>query len=173
MEENTPKTGKYALNYGLILGAAGLIFGIMLYSMNMHYERGAAIQTVQIGMTAIVIFIAVYQYKKANSNFLKLNEALKIGTGTAIISAIIGLIYFLVLSNFIEPDFMDKMFEIGRNEMIENNPEMTDEQINQMGEMQKKFAWVSYPVILIFNTLLGLVFGLISGLILKKQKPTY
>jgi len=173
MEENLPKTGKYALNFGLILGAAGLIFGIMLYSMDMHYERGFAIQSVQITLLAVAVVIAIYQYKKANTNFLKLNEGIKIGMGVALIAAIIGLIYFFVLSNFIEPNYMDTMFEIGKTQALEKNPNLTDTQLNQMVNMQKKFAWLAYPIGLIFNLILGLVFGLLAGLIMQKQKPTY
>jgi hypothetical protein len=39
--------------------------------------------------------------------------------------------------------------------------------------MQKKLAWITYPVILIFNILIGLIVGWIGGLIMKKAKPAY
>ncbi len=173
MEENTPKTGKYALNFGLILGAAGLIFGLMLYSMDMHYDRSWPIQVVNYVLMAAVIIIAIAQFKKANTNFLKIGEALKIGAGVALIAGIIGLIYFFVLSNIIEPDYMDKMYELGKVEAMEKNPNLTEAQINQGIEMQKNFAWVFYPIGLIVNIIIGLVFGLIGGLIMQKQKPAY
>ena len=37
MEEQQPKTGKFALNYGLLLGLVSIVFGVMLYTQKMHY----------------------------------------------------------------------------------------------------------------------------------------
>ena len=53
------------------------------------------------------------------------------------------------------------------------NPNMTEEQWEQGVEMQKSFAWIQYPVLLIMNAVLGLILGLICGLILKKSQPEY
>lgn len=173
MEENQPKTGKFALNYGLLVGGAGIVFGIMLYMIDMHYERGIAVQGTQIAILAAGIVLGVVQFKKANLGFLTISEALKVGAGVALIAGIIGLLYFYVFSNFIEPDYMANMTEIGKQEALADNPKLTEEQIDQGIEMQKKFAWLTYPFILLFNIIIGLVIGLITGLILKKQKPAY
>ncbi|WP_405382612.1 DUF4199 domain-containing protein [Maribacter sp. LLG6340-A2] len=173
MEENQPKTGKFALNYGLITGIIGIIFGIMLYIMDMHYEQGAAIQITQTLILAAGIVLAIIQFKKAGDGLLSISEALKVGAGVALIAAICGLIYFFILSNVIEPDYMDKVFEIGKVKAMNDNPNLTEEQIDQGIEMQKGFAWISYPVILIINVVIGLIVGLITGLILKKEEAAY
>lgn len=170
MEENQPKTGKYALNFGLLLGIVSVVFGVMLYSMDMHYDQGWGVRGVQIALMIAAIMFGILQFKKANEGFLTISEALKLGAGISLVAAIIGIIYFYLLSNFIEPDFMDKMYEIGKQTAMENNPKLTEEQIDQGIEMQKGFAWLTYPIILIFNILMGLIFGLIGGLIMKKQK---
>ncbi len=173
MEENTPKTGKFALNFGLLLGLVSVIFGVMLFSLDMHYEQGFAIQGTQIVLMIAAIMLAIFQFRKANNGFLTISEALKIGTGTALIAGIIGLIYFALLSNVIEPDYMDTMYEIGKEKAMADNPQLTEEQMDQGIEMQKKFAWLSYPVIIIMNIVLGLIIGFVGGLIMKKQKPAY
>lgn len=172
MEENQPKTGKYALNFGLMTGALGVVFGLMLYSMDMHYERGLGVQGTQVAILAAGIILGIIQFKKAGEGFLTLSNALKVGAGIGLIAAIVGLAYFFVLSNVIEPEFMDKTFELTKQQVSEENPQMTTEQLDGMIEMQKKFTWVSYPIIIIFNVIIGLIVGLITGLILKKQKDT-
>lgn len=171
MEENQPTTGKYALNFGLIAGGVGVVFAVMLYTMDMHYERGWGVQGTQIAILAAGIIFGIIQFKKANSGFLTLSEALKLGAGIGLIAALLGIAYFLILSNVIEPDYMDKAFEIGKQQAMADNPKITEEQMNQGIEMQKKFAWVSYPIIIIMNIVIGLVVGLIGGLIMKKQNP--
>jgi len=173
MEENQPKTGKFALTYGLIAGGIGIVFGIMLFTMDMHYERGIAVQGTQIAILVAAIVLGIVQFRKANLGFLNISEALKIGAGVALIAAILGLIYFFILSNFIEPDYMDKLYEIGKQQAMENNPKLTEEQIDQGIEMQKSMSWILYPIGLIINIIIGLVVGLITGLIIKKQKPAY
>ncbi|MCP4976041.1 MAG: DUF4199 domain-containing protein [Maribacter sp.] len=173
MEENQPKTGKFALNYGVLLGVVSVIFGLMLFSMDMHYDQGWAIRGINLALAFAAIIFGISQFKKANDGFLTISQALKLGTGIALIAGIIVLIYFFLLSNVIEPDYMDKMFEIGKAKAMTDNPNLTEEQVDQGIEMQKSFAWVAYPIILIMNIIIGLVFGLISGLIMKKQKPTY
>ena len=173
MEENQPKTGKFALNYGVLLGVVSVVFGLMLFSMDMHYDQGWAIRGISLALTLAAILFGISQFKKANDGFLTISQALKLGTGIALIAGIIGLIYFFLLSNVIEPGYMDKMYEIGKETAMADNPELTEEQIDQGIEMQKSFAWLTYPIVLIFNIIIGLVFGLIGGLIMKKQKPAY
>ncbi|SIS64241.1 Protein of unknown function [Zobellia uliginosa] len=173
MEEIQAKTGKFALNHGLMVGVIGIAFGIMLYTMDMHYERGIAVQGTQTLILVAGIVLGIYQFRKANSGFLTISEALKVGAGVALIAAIMGLLYFYVFSNYVEPDFMDHMYEIGKQQALDNNPKLTEEQLNQGIEMQKQFAWMTYPIILIMNIIIGLVVGLVVGLILRKEKPTY
>ncbi len=173
MEENQPKTGKFALNYGVLLGVVSVVFGLMLFSLDMHYDQGWAIRGVNLALIVVAIIFGISQFKKANEGFLNISQALKLGAGIAVVAGIIGIIYFFLLSNVIEPDFMDKMYEIGKEKAMADNPQLTEEQIDQGIEMQKNFAWLTYPIILIFNIIIGLVIGLIGGLIMKKQKPAY
>ncbi|WP_276167215.1 DUF4199 domain-containing protein [Zobellia alginiliquefaciens] len=173
MEDTQAQTGKFSLNYGLIVGAVGIAFGIMLYVMDMQYERGFAVQATQTLILVAGIVLGIYQFKKANSNFLTISEALKVGAGVALIAGLLGILYFYIFSNFIEPDFMDNMYEIGKQQALIDNPKLTEEQIDQGIEMQKSFSWMTYPIILVMNILIGLVVGVITGLILKKDKPAY
>ncbi|MFD2586928.1 DUF4199 domain-containing protein [Croceitalea marina] len=173
MEENNLKTRKFALQFGLIGGLVGVIFGVMLYSMDMHYERSFAIQAVQFAILALFVIIAIIQFKKANGGFLKIGQAVKLGAGVGLIAAVIGTIYFLVLSNVIEPDYMAKATEIAKVDAFEKNPKMTQEQWDQGVEIQNKFFPVFLAVGVIFSALFGLVVGLITGLIAKKEAPAY
>ncbi|MBU2946004.1 DUF4199 domain-containing protein [Zobellia uliginosa] len=173
MENSQAETGKFALNYGLIVGAVGIAFGVMLYTMDMHYERGLAVQGTQTLILVVGIVLGIYQFKKANLNFMTLSEALKVGAGVALIAGILGILYFYIFSNFIEPEYMDKIYEIAKQQALIDNPKLTEEEIDKGIEMQKSFSWMSYPIILIMNILIGLVVGVITGLILKKDRPAY
>lgn len=173
MEQQQPKTGKFALNYGLLLGVVFVIFGVMLYTQKMHYEMNTAVMVVSVLLMAAAAFLGTNAFKKANGGFLTLGEALKIAVGVAVVATVISLAYQYVLTHFIEPDFMDKATELAKAKAFERNPKMTEEQWQQGVEMQKKLSWIQYPVGLILNSIIGLVIGLVVGLILKKSKPEY
>lgn len=172
MEENQPKTGKYALNYGLILGALSVVFGIMLYIQDAHTSQSSVNQIIGIVMMIAVLIWGIYSFRKANAGLLTLGQAIKIGTGAAAVAGIVYIIYMLVLSNFLDPDFTVSVAEAQRA-AAEEAGELSAQQIQQQYDGTVNYFWISYPVILIFNILLGLVIGLVGGLILKKAKPAY
>lgn len=172
MEENQPKTGKYSLNYGLILGAISVAFAIMLYTMDAHYTQDPINTVINIVLIVGVTVWGIYNFRKANGGFLKLGQALKIGAGIGLIAGIIAIIYSLFLSNVLDPDFASKVMD-ARLAPLEASGELTSQQVQQQKEMGIKFFWMGYPVILIFQILVGLVIGLIAGLILKKAEPDY
>ncbi|MEE9364263.1 MAG: DUF4199 domain-containing protein [Cellulophaga sp.] len=171
MKEKQPTTGKFALNYGVMLALISITFSLMLFGADLLYDDSVIIKTIPYVMAIAVIVIALIQFKKNNNGFLTLSEALKIGAGIGLISALLGLAYFFLLSEVLEPEYMNNLLEIGKQKMAAADPRLTTDQLNEMVEMQKKFAWVSYPVILIINVLIGLVVSLIAGLIMKNVKP--
>ncbi|WP_445382480.1 DUF4199 domain-containing protein [Robiginitalea sp. IMCC43444] len=172
MENQEPKTSKYALRYGIILGGISIVFGIMLYSLDMHYDQGWQIGLVNIVIMIAVIIMAIIAFRKDNGGLLSLGQALKVGVGTALIAGILGIIYQMVLMNVIEPDFMANMMEIRKGEMIAENPNMTQEQIDAASEMMQKFSGPGIVVAfsLIGSLFFGFIFSLIGGLILKRSE---
>ncbi len=167
MDSNQPTTGKFSLNYGLILGGLSVVFGLMLYYAEAHTSQSPATTVISIVMMVAVIFWGISNFKKANGGFLKVGQALKIGAGIALIAGIIAVIYTIFLSNVLDPDFASKIMDARLAEAAAENG-LTQEQVQQQKEMGIKFFWMGYPVMLIFNILLGLVIGLVAGLILKK-----
>lgn len=172
MEDQQPKTGKFALNYGLILGALGVVFAVMLYTIDAHTSQDPIQSIISMVMMVAVIIWGIYAFRKANGGFLTLGEALKLGAGIAVIASIISVIYLVFLSNVLDPDFASKVMDARMAEM-EAGGQFTAEQIEQQKEMGVKYFWFGYPVIIIVNVLIGLVIGLVGGLILKKAKPDY
>ena len=81
----------------------------------------------------------MYQFKTANEGIMSFGQALKVGVGVGLISAVISIAFNLVLTNFIDPDTLVKSMEFQRQNMIENS-ELTIEQIDMQMEMIQKFS---------------------------------
>jgi ABC-type spermidine/putrescine transport system permease subunit II len=173
MENQKITTVKTALNFGLILGGISLVYSLMLFFLDMHYQRETA--TSLIGYTLLIglVLWAIMHFKKNNDGYISLSEALKTGVGTALISAIIVCIYTIVMIQYLDPEFLDKSIEYQKQKMLQENPEISLESVNKMFSMQKEFSgpFIISGFIIIFNLFFGFIISLIVGLIVKKSKP--
>jgi len=168
MTSNTPQIRNYAYKYGLIYGAITIVFSLMLHFMDLTYSGSNFPQIFGYVLLAVLIIWAIVSFRKDNQGKLSVGQATKIGTATALISAIITVLYIIVFANVIEPDFAEKLGELTSEQLREKAPQLTEDQISQQVVMQTKFFWVSYPFILIVYSLYGLVLGWITGLFTKK-----
>ena len=169
MENTNPSTGKYSLNFGLLLGAVGVAFNLMLFFVDAHTDtQNPVVTVVNIVLSVAIICWAILNYKKANGGYLKIGEALKMGAGIGLISGIISVIYVLFLTNVLDPEYASKVMDLRMAEAVEQGT-MTSDQIQQAKEMGMKFFWFGYPIMVIVSVLFGLIIGLVGGLIFKKS----
>ena len=99
MKDQNLELKQYILQYGGLLGGISVVFGLMLYSLDMHYQNDSNATIVSLVITLGVIIFAQYTYRKDNEGYLSLSQGIKMGLGMAAVSGIINIIYFLVLSN--------------------------------------------------------------------------
>ena len=86
-----------------------------------------------------------------------------------LVAGIIGLTYFTIFINFIEPDFIANTAALQADALREAQPTMDEDIIEMQQTNTEKFFYVSYPFILIINVFIGLIVGLITGLFTKKS----
>ena len=161
------------VTYGLLLGALSVAFQLMLFFLDMHYKNDSTAGIVSLVIMIGILLYAFIQFKKQNEGYLSLSEALKIGLGVSLVSSLIGIVYTVILMNFLDPDTMKKSLELSMETMRIQNPEMPQEQLDMARSMQEK---MSSPLILsaiqiIFALFIGFIISLIGGLIVKKSRP--
>lgn len=173
MEQIKASAKKIMINYGLLLGVISVLLNVILYATNNHIQPHWSVNIIGFLIFIMVMVTALKLYKKENGGFMKLGEAIKIGLGVALISTLIGVVYTYVLVNFLEPTYFEQLMSIQRDTMIESNPNMTQEQIDQSMALAEKFSGAG--IIITFQIIGGLFFGfiisLIAGLVLKKDNP--
>jgi len=173
MEELKAKTGKYALQYGVIIGVIGIVFSLMLYSMDLHYQVDIKrlLLNVAMGLLFIVVgsIIAMKAFKKENGGFMSISEGLKIGVGMSLISGIISIIFGFILSKVIDPDMQQKAIEYGTELMRDYG--MTEAQIDEQIANQKdpNPVW-QIAQGLIFSLIFGFIGSIIPAAVLKKTE---
>lgn len=172
MKNQTVPTKNVILNYGVYLGIASILISVIVYALGMQYEQDWKSGSAGIIAMAVIIFLGIKKYKEFNNGFLSIGQALKVGVGIALIGGIISVIYSVIFMTYIEPDFMANTMAKAEQQLMENAPNLTDEQIEMQVEMMQKF---STPIIisafsLIASLFFGFIISLISGLILKKSE---
>lgn len=173
MENQKITTANTALNFGLILGGISLVYSLMLFFLDMHFQGETATSLIGYALLIGLVLWAIMHFKKNNDGYISLSEALKTGVGTALISAIIVCIYTIVMIQYLDPEFLDKSIEYQKQKMLQENPEISVESVNKMFDMQKEFSgpFIISGFIIIFNLFFGFIISLIVGLIVKKSKP--
>ena len=171
MENQQTPTKKIALNYGMYLAGLSILLHVTLFAMGKHLEQDWKVTVLGIAITAALIWLGIKKYKEANGGLLTLGQGLKTGISIALISAVIYIIYTLLFLNVIAPDTMEQGLEIARQK-LEQNPNMSNEQIDAAIDMQKKFQspGILAAVMLIFSLFIGFVISLIASLVMQKKE---
>lgn len=173
MESNRADTRKIILNYGLLLGILMVVLGVIMYVTDYHLEPHWSFMLASFIIFAAVEVLGIKAFKQDNNDFLSMSESIKTAVGIALVSGIISGIWIIILTTYIEPDYMNLMIEVQREAMLERYPEMTDEQIEQGLEMSSRFMspWISFGVGIVRDLFFGLLLGLVVGAILKQRRP--
>lgn len=179
MEAKVVDSKSIMLKNGLYLGLAIVLLGVVMYASGMTYSENSVVGIANIGLKiAFMIFfivLGIKQFKAENSGFLELGQALKVGIGITLVSALIEAAYALLFMTVIEPDFVDKMLEIQRTVMSEANPNLTAQQLDGAIEMSRKFMSPVFtlPISILWNLFLGLVISLIAGAVMQRKQETF
>jgi len=170
MESEVKSTGKFALNYGIILGLILVIIIAVMYVTNMLIEGVQWPMVIYYVLFPVFLIYVISQFKKANNGILSLVDALKVGIVTAILSALVYGVFSLVLYYVVDPDLNAKLMEVTREKLYEN-PRMTEEAVETTMEMAKKFSSPIAGVAIwtALSAILGLIYSLIGGLVMKKE----
>jgi hypothetical protein len=169
MEEQKSAPGKFAMNYGIILGVIFILINVIMYVTGWALDGKQWPQYLFYLIFPVTIIYAVSQFKKNNANMLSLGEGIKIGVVAGVISAILFIIYSLIFNYIIDPEFMGQMMEVARDNMLEQNPDMTEEMVAQGMKFIEMFTnpFISSAIWIAMSALFGLIYGLIAGLIMK------
>jgi len=170
METQNLSPGKFARNYGLLLGLVLILIAVVMYATGMQLEGVQWPMYLFYILFPIVIMYAISQYKKQNGNLLSLGEAIKVGLAIAIVSALVYAVYGLIFNYIIDPEFMGLVIEAAKDKMLEN-PKMTEEMVEQSMKVMKIFSnpLIGIAVWVALSAFFGLLYSLIGGLVMKKE----
>ena len=175
MENQKDAIKKIAFNYGIIWGLLSIVLSVIAYVTDNHIERP---MWLTIAGLAIMVGIFVYglkAFKSENEGYLSVSESLKVGLAISLIAAIIGAIYNYIFITVIEPEYVIQMLEFSSEQMVIQNPDMTQEQIDMAIGITEKMMTptIMTAMGIIIPLFLGFITSLIAGLIMKVNRPEH
>lgn len=175
METNKASVKKIALNYGLYMALGTITVSVIVYALGYTYDQPWWQSLLNFAIMIAAIVYGLKTFKSTGDGFLSMGDALKTGLAISLVAAIIGIIFNYIFMNYIEPDFVANMLEITEEKMIEQNPNMTEQERNTAMSMTETF--MSPGMMAAFGLIASLFFGfiisLIAGLVMKQKRPEY
>ena len=168
--ENQASSKSTILNYGLYMGGASILVALIKYGTGMQYTQEW--YSGLIGLLILITFIVlgIKKHKFDNGGFISFGKALKIGLGITFIATLIIIIYYVLFSMVIEPDFMEKTIE-AQKVVWADSFGMTEGQIEDAVANTREYFYLSlFGGVLIMNLFLGGVTSLIAGAIMKNNE---
>lgn len=173
MEIQQASVKKIALNYGVLLALLSIALQVISFVLDAHIDRPWWLSVLQMILSVGVIVMGLKAFRTANSGFLTIGQALKTGVAISLIAGIIAVIFNYIFMNYIDPDFIQKTLDFSQEQMLINNPNMSQKEIDMAMNMSAKFMsplWMS-AFALIGTLFFGFIISLIAGLIMKKNPP--
>lgn len=173
MENQEPSIKKIALNYGILLALLSIVTQVISYVLDVHIDRPLWLTILQIAISVGVVVMGLKAYKTANEGYLTLIQALKIGVAISLIAGIIAVLFNYIFMNYIDPDYIQKAMDFSQEQMIEQNPNMSQDQIDMAMNMSAKFMTpaVMAAFAMISSLFFGFLISLVTGLIMKRNPP--
>ncbi len=141
MDTQSASVKKIALPYGFMLALGTIVISVLVYVMGMTYDQPWWQSLLNFLIMAAVITYGLKAFKSDNEGFLSLAEALKTGLAISLIAGLIGSVFTYIFIEFIEPDFVVNMLEATREKMVDQNPDMTEEQMEMaLGVTEKMMS---------------------------------
>ena len=154
--------------FGSIIVSALLVFVTMYMKANPEKEVSMMIGFAVMILAFFFVALGIKQQRDANNGLISFRNAFLTGFWiTLIISTVYVLVWLIILYNFF-PNFAEHYTDMAIQKANQEEVVKVTEEMNSFKEMYKNPIWVilfTYMEILP----LGIVFSLISALILKKK----
>lgn len=155
MEEKKPITH---ITAGLIIAAVLVVYSIVINFMGLTQQRSLGILQVLIIIGGLIYFVR--QHGKENNYSVSFGNLFAFGFKATAVFTIINIVFSIIFF-LIFPEMKEQALEAARKQM-EENPNFTEEQIEDALEISRRFFWVG---VIGSSMLMMIIIGAIGSLI--------
>lgn len=167
---------KFAMNYGAIMGLILVAFSIVLEQLGIDPMNAKWVNVINYLVYFAFIIYGTYTYREQISNgFISYSEALKLGTSIVFFATLISSFYLYIYAEFINPDMITEVLLKSEEQIYQQNPNISDEELEMALSMTEKFLTPTMMTLmgLLSGTFMGFLFSLLTSAFLKRNKPEF
>lgn len=173
MEEKPRSVIGNGIYYGLITGAALIVFSLIMFLMDLYLNKAVSWIS-YVFLVAGMIWGTLDYRNKYSKGFLSYGKAFSSSFWIGLFAGILSSVYLFVFIRFIHPGFVNELLDQARVSIIASQPDMSEEQVEQALSISAKFM---SPVMLVVWGLaayaaMSAIIGLILAFFLKKEDPS-
>lgn len=170
MEEKPRSATMHAMYYGLITGAAIIIYSLILYIAGLHMNSTLMYMSFLI-MIGGVVWGTLEFRKQSPNGLLSYGKAFSTCFMIALFASLLSALYTFVFAEFINPGFTQELLDKSRERMMSGSQQLSDEQIEQAMAWTEKFTT---PVVMaiwgfVMNVVISAILALVAAIFLKKE----
>ncbi len=165
-----------AMRWGLIWGLVGIVLSLIFTVTGLMDPTKNSFLSIpnfiNWGASVAVVYMALIAHRDTDlGGYITLGRCVSFVALMGLIAGVLTAIYLFVYFGYIAPDFMEKIFE-AQIEKAEANGQ-DPEKVRQAMEISKKFMTPGAMSIfgLLGSVIGGVFWGLIIGLVVKKEQP--
>lgn len=128
---------QFTLTYGAILGVISIIISVLMYIlgyMPTSFSRMFLVLIISLVVTIVFLSAGMKNYRdKVLGGSITYGQAFLVGLCIVVVSSIIGIIYNLIFTTVIDPDYTNRVLEATKNSTYEwmNSKGVPDAQIEE------------------------------------------
>ncbi|MFK5857331.1 MAG: DUF4199 domain-containing protein [Bacteroidota bacterium] len=170
MEEKMKSAFMPSLMPGIYLGFALIIYTLILFVLDIDMESPA--KYVSYVLMAVGLYLSIVSFRdKHLDGFISYGKAFSAGFYTGLFASLLGAIFTLFYVQYIDTELIANILIVAEEGMLEQNPDMSNEQLDQALSMTEMFT---SPIMLgvisfIANLLLSAVLSLIIAIFAKRE----
>jgi hypothetical protein len=169
-KEQVTTTKQVIIKFAIIYGLAMIVLALVSYILDLG-EKNIFVSAISM-LTSIGILYFGFKTRKneIEGGFLTYGQGVATGLGIVALAALIITLYTYIFHQFIDPDYINRVLEQSRVEMIEKGvPDETIEASMKFTENFKNPLFSAFTTF--FGTLfMGTVFSLIVAIFTKNNK---
>ncbi|MEM9982273.1 MAG: DUF4199 domain-containing protein [Bacteroidota bacterium] len=164
-------TTQVGLRYGLMVGLAAIIYGILLQITGLASVTG--LQWLGGVITIVGMVLAMKYYKESNGGYMTFSQGLGVGTILAAVSGVLSSIFTLIYIRFIDDSQIQIAIEKAEEDLEARG--FSDEQMEEAMEMTRMMTTPEAIFLsgILGSILIGFILALIIALFMKKDNPEF
>jgi len=167
-------TRKFAMHYGAYLGLGLIVISFTVYFLGLEEQRSMIPSLLNNFLIIGTIIYSIIMYRdNFNNGLVSYSESLKIGTSVVFFASVLLAFYTYIFVTFINPEYLENIIKIAEQEILNSDPEISDEDLDLALSMTQKMLqpqWMATLSVL-GGTFMGFFYSLIISFFVKKEDP--